>query len=194
MNFDKIRQDFQDVEYAYAYANGHLDSYIATQIKVLREERGLTQQELAVLSGMRQARISVLENVNYSAWSVSTLRRIAKSLGVRLKVSFEEFGTLLPELCDFNRESLERRALQNDPAFSLAHADMNSLNQLIMTSSFPGSMLQLNETAYVTTLNELYGLSSSVSDAVQVGTEHATTSAAVQATKKKEVTQLALAA
>ena len=55
MNFDKLRRDFADPEYAYAYADGFLDSYIATQIKVLRENREWTQARLALEAGMRQS-------------------------------------------------------------------------------------------------------------------------------------------
>lgn len=119
MMVDNLRRNFRNAEYAYAYADGFLNSRIATQIKVIREQRGWTQQHLATEAGMMQARISVLENVNYSAWSISTLRRIARALGVRLNVSFEEFGTLIPELGKFDRESLQRRALSKDPIFGI---------------------------------------------------------------------------
>ena len=119
MNFDKLRREFRDPEYAFSYADGFLNSYIATQLKVLREQRGWTQEKLAQESGMMQARISVLENVNYSSWSISTLRRLARALGVRLKVSFEQFGTLLPELEHLERKSLQRLPLAKDPVFGV---------------------------------------------------------------------------
>ena len=117
MDFDKLRREFKDPEYAHAYADSFLDSYIATQIKILRESHEWTQEQLAKTSGMRQSRISTIEDVNYSAWSISTLRRLAKSFNVRLKVSFEEFGTLLPEIEKFSREYLHRRSLGEDPVF-----------------------------------------------------------------------------
>jgi transcriptional regulator with XRE-family HTH domain len=119
MMVDNLRRNFRNAEYAYAYTDGFLNSRIATQIKVIREQRGWTQQILATEAGMMQARISVLENVNYSAWSISTLRRIARALGVRLNVSFEEFGTLVPELGKFDRASLQRQPLSKDPIFGI---------------------------------------------------------------------------
>ena len=149
MSFEKLRRDFTDPEYAHSYADGFLNSYIATQIKVLREKHGLTQQRLAQETGMRQARISVLENVNYSAWSINTLRRLARAFQLRLKVSFEEFGTLLPELESFSRESLERRPLEEDPVFQGTRGIVASMSETVASqahqSSLPlGSVFALN--------------------------------------------------
>jgi len=113
-----LRRELLDQEYRYAYAEDFLNTYIAMQIKVLREQRGLTQAELADLIGTKQAGISRLENVNYSSWKTETLRKLAKALGVRLKVTFEQFGSLLDESRDFSRESLQRVAFEDDPVFS----------------------------------------------------------------------------
>jgi len=116
---DTLRVEFRDKDYRYAYAEDFLNTLIATQIKVLREQRGLTQQELADLIGTKQAGISRLENVNYSAWKTETLRKLARALGVRLRITFETFGTLLDEAEDFNQQSLERPEFDADPP--LAH-------------------------------------------------------------------------
>ena len=45
---------------------------------------------------------------HYSAWKTETLRKLARALNVRLKITFETFGALLDEVEEFNRESLER--------------------------------------------------------------------------------------
>jgi ribosome-binding protein aMBF1 (putative translation factor) len=42
---DELRQE--DEEYRYAYAEDFLNTSVATQIRVIREQRGLTQEELA---------------------------------------------------------------------------------------------------------------------------------------------------
>lgn len=148
MSFDKLRCEFKDPEYAHSYADGFLDSYIATQIKVLRESRGWTQSNLAEEAGMRQSRISTMEDVNYSAWSISTLRRIAKAFNVRLKVSFEEFGTLLPEITKFSREYLLRRPLEADPVFQ-DKEDTGSISRAWVASQPKsralGSIINLSE-------------------------------------------------
>src|SRR5712692_5991842 len=83
---EQLRLEFKDEECAYTYVDEFLNAAIATQIKVIREQRGLSQEQLAEKTGMKQERISVLEDVNYGSWSVTTLKRIARALGVTLKV------------------------------------------------------------------------------------------------------------
>jgi transcriptional regulator with XRE-family HTH domain len=112
---ERLRRSFKDWEYADAYARSALNAYIATQIKVIREQRGWTQGRLADEAEMKQPRIAVMEDVNYSSWSTSTLWRLAQAFHLRLRVSFEEFGTLPHEIDTFNRKSLERLPLEEDP-------------------------------------------------------------------------------
>jgi transcriptional regulator with XRE-family HTH domain len=112
---ERLRKSFKDREYADAYARSALNAYIATQIKVIREQRGWTQGKLADEAEMKQPRIAVMEDVDYSSWSISTLWRLAQAFHLRLKVSFEEFGSLPQEIGDFDRQSLERLPLEEDP-------------------------------------------------------------------------------
>lgn len=104
----KLKARFKDAAYAHAYMETFFNAAIATQIKVLREQRGLTQGELAELTSMKQARISVLENVDYGTWNVKTLRRLAEAFDVVLKVSFESFGQAIEEVGSFSRETLQK--------------------------------------------------------------------------------------
>lgn len=111
-------QEFKDSEeYRYAYAEEHLNTTLALQIRVLRELRGMKQSDLARAIGTQQPGIARLENVNYSAWKTETLRKIARALGVRLKITFETFGTLLDEDDNFSRKALERPTFDEDEVF-----------------------------------------------------------------------------
>ena len=114
---DKLRAEFQDEEYRRAYADECLDTMIATQIKVLREQRGMTQGELAVAAGMKQPRIPLLEDATYSNWSINTLKRFAKAFDVALSVKFETFSRVVSDLENLSRESLQRPTFANDPQF-----------------------------------------------------------------------------
>ena len=117
--FNKIyREEFKDKETREIYADDFLNTSIATQIKVLREQRELTQAQLAEKAEMAQERISVMEDVNYSSWTIKTLKRLAHAFDVRLVVKFESFGSLLSEFEAFNRENLERPSFDDDPAFA----------------------------------------------------------------------------
>lgn len=111
---ERLREELKDTEYSEGYAESFLDSYIATQIKVLREQAGLSQQGLADLIGTRQAVVSRIENVNYSKWNISTLKKLARAFRVRVKVSFETYGSLLADVATFSKESLIREPRERD--------------------------------------------------------------------------------
>jgi transcriptional regulator with XRE-family HTH domain len=114
---DKIREEFQDKEYRHAYADECLNTMIATQIKVLREQREMTQEQLAEEAGMRQPRIPLLEDATYSNWTINTLRRFAKAFDVALSVKFETFSRVINDFENLSRESLQRVAFADDPQF-----------------------------------------------------------------------------
>lgn len=126
----QLRQSFSDEDYRNAYAESFLNSYVAAQIKVLREDYPMTQGELAEKIGTQQPGIARLENVNYSAWKVETLRKLARALNVRLKITFEEWGTLPGEIEGFQKENLTRAPFQKDPIFCPRQAFSESVGSV----------------------------------------------------------------
>jgi transcriptional regulator with XRE-family HTH domain len=116
-----LRQDFidnkDDRSYRHAYADESLNISIATQIKVLREQRDWYQQDLAGKANMKQSMISRYEEVNYSSWSLSTLKRLAEAFDVILDVKFRSFKDLVIDTCNFSRESLQVPEFVEDPFF-----------------------------------------------------------------------------
>jgi transcriptional regulator with XRE-family HTH domain len=94
---------------------------IAKQLKLTREVRKeqLTQLQLAEKAGMTQSRISELEGMNYSSWSISTLERLGEALGVGFKYSWVEWSELVPEIeGGLSRAKLRVRSFEDDPAFA----------------------------------------------------------------------------
>jgi transcriptional regulator with XRE-family HTH domain len=116
LSLEQYREGFKDENVRYAVAEDFLSAYIAAQIKELRGDR--SQQEIADAIGTKQSGISRLENVNYSSWEVETLRKLARAFGVRLRISFEDFGTLLTEMDSFSKETLKRHSFKDDPIFN----------------------------------------------------------------------------
>src|SRR5271169_2144121 len=119
---DDVRQQFidnrDDKSYRHAYADESLNISIATQIKVLREQRVLRQKDLANLAAMKQSMISRYENVNYSSWSINTLKKLAEAFDVVLDVRFRSFRDLVILTQGFSRESLQVPSFSDDPYFS----------------------------------------------------------------------------
>lgn len=138
-----LKRSFKDKEYRHGYVDEFLNAYIATQIKVLREQRGWSQKELADNAGMLQPRISVMENVNYSSWSIKILRAIAEAFDLTLRVSFEEFGTRVDDIKKFSRESIERYSFADDPYFK-----ESTVKEIALRSTAPGIMGCLQQQTY----------------------------------------------
>jgi transcriptional regulator with XRE-family HTH domain len=122
-----------------------MNSMVAAQIKVLRNHHEMTQAQLAEAIGTKQAGISRLENVNYSSWKVDTLRRIAKAFRLRLKISFEEFGTLHRDVESFNDAGLDRRPFEEDPEFNELDAEAANVEEALaqMTPQAPDQTYQV---------------------------------------------------
>ncbi len=122
-SYDNLREDFifnQDhKEYRHAYAEESLDISVGTQIKVLREQRHWRQEDLAREAAMQQPMVSRYENVNYSNWSITTLKKLARAYDVWLDVRFRSFGELVQTTEEFSRESLQVRRFADDPFFKI---------------------------------------------------------------------------
>lgn len=107
----------KDEESRYAYADAVTNAFLAGQVKKLQEARDLTQEQLAALIGTKQSGISRWLNTGFSTCKVETLRKFAKAYGVRLRISFEEFGTLPTDVGEFTKKRLVPRKFEDDPAF-----------------------------------------------------------------------------
>jgi transcriptional regulator with XRE-family HTH domain len=126
MSMDIIRKkaelinDLQDKETRDSFVSDHINIGIPLQIRALREQKGRewTQQELANKAGMKQTRISAIENINYkNAFTLSTLMRIASAFDVALIVRFVPISELVKWELDISPEKLEAVSFDEDPYF-----------------------------------------------------------------------------
>ena len=128
---DKLKAYFRDKETRHVYVDEFLNEYLATQIKVLREQREWSQKRLAEEAGVSPSYISTVEDVSNSSCTIPKLKSLAKAFDVVLNVSFVTFGDRLKDIDLFSRKSLERQAFDNDPVFSKSNqplADIPELN------------------------------------------------------------------
>lgn len=89
MNFkEHLKKSLKNEEFKKEYeALGPEYDIIREMIKA-REEKGLTQKDLANLTGIPQAHISRIENGNYNP-SLNYLKRIASGVGKQLHITFK---------------------------------------------------------------------------------------------------------
>ena len=80
--------------------SGRIRTYIALQVRELRESNNLSQSDLAVRTGTHQSAISRLENTDYGRMSVQTLIDLATAMDVALVVKFASYEDFLSQHSD----------------------------------------------------------------------------------------------
>jgi transcriptional regulator with XRE-family HTH domain len=146
---DLLAEEFKDKEARRQYAVDFLNSHIALQIKTLRQQRGWSQVQLAKLARKHQSQISAMESVDFSAWKISTLQKLAEAFDLALTVNFESFGGFLDYLTAIDREALERPSFKEDPAFNAPGATASQTRTMDNVLNFPGKtqVLELRTSA-----------------------------------------------
>jgi len=89
-------EQLQDPEFREYYLDQKANSDIAKAIIGARMEKNLSQKDLAALTGIAQADISRFERCDGSP-SVRTLKKLAKGLGMAVKIEFVPIETVLAE-------------------------------------------------------------------------------------------------
>ncbi|MBQ8942132.1 MAG: helix-turn-helix transcriptional regulator [Firmicutes bacterium] len=85
-DFEKTLQEcLQDEEFKKEWKNTELEYQITRMLVAARNEKQLTQKQLAEASGVRQSNISRIENGNCVP-SIATLEALAEGLGKQLKI------------------------------------------------------------------------------------------------------------
>lgn len=129
-NIPEIWNDLDDKEYRDASISANIFSWIAYQIRELREQRGLTQTDLANLLGKRQSVVSRLESSGEKGLSLNTLLELASALDIALVLKFVPFSRFLREYEDVSPEAMKVEKYMVDK-------EMSSLYPRMCTGPFP---------------------------------------------------------
>ncbi len=89
-NFDLfLEEQLRDPDFAARFERAGEAWDVALQIVALREKAGLSQQDLARRLKTSQQQISRLESPSYEGHSLRMLRRVARVLSAKVRVSLE---------------------------------------------------------------------------------------------------------
>lgn len=80
--------ELKNPEFKKEWENLDAEFQIIRAMVDARKEKDITQKELSELTGIAQADISKIENGNANP-SINTLKRLAKAMGKKLKITFE---------------------------------------------------------------------------------------------------------
>ena len=84
----RLREDIKDPEFKAHYEEEKQALLLAIKIAELRENKGLSQQQLAKLMGTSQQAISRIESGEYEGFTLKTLEKIAGATGMKVKIEF----------------------------------------------------------------------------------------------------------
>ena len=88
---DFLKEQLQDAEFRAEYKALEPEFAIMQAMIDARRSSGMTQKQLAEVTGINQADISKLERGSGNP-SLRTLQRLAAGMGMRLKLEFEPIG------------------------------------------------------------------------------------------------------
>lgn len=93
----EAKPQWRDKEYREAYMEAAIDQGVAWQIKINRKLRNMSQIDLGNAIGTQQSGVSRLEDPEYGAHSLDTLKQVAKAFDCALLVKFVSYGDLARE-------------------------------------------------------------------------------------------------
>jgi transcriptional regulator with XRE-family HTH domain len=106
--------ELTDEEFRHEYMMDRVRSYIAFQIRALREQRGWNQAELAKHADKTQSVISRLEDPDYGKLSLQTCLEIAIAYDLPLLVQFVEWDDWLSRMSSMSPSALRKRGFDAD--------------------------------------------------------------------------------
>lgn len=126
----QILKSLEDREYRREFA-ADIGTGLAFQVRLLREDRGWTQEQLAHRMGKRQETISQWENPDYGRYTLNTLRELAAAFDVALLVRFAPFSELVDWSINLTPERLTPPNFdeESQPTFTWAALPQDDSNQ-----------------------------------------------------------------
>ncbi|MFN8559322.1 MAG: helix-turn-helix transcriptional regulator [Dehalococcoidia bacterium] len=112
--FGQLLLQLQDKEYRDIFVDSTIRNTLALQIRLTREQRGWTQEQLGQAAGMAQETVSLLENPSYGKFTLRTLKRIASAFDVALVVRFVPFSQLAEWTTNIPRDGFTVPAFESE--------------------------------------------------------------------------------
>ena len=119
----RFADELTEKEMRNAYRAAQTRTYLASQIRALRNQRNWTQADLGDALGVPQSQVSRIENREYGRLSLSTLQDLASAFDVGLLVKFVPYETFLLHTRDLSEEDLRV------PSFSHRALDLLTRDQ-----------------------------------------------------------------
>lgn len=130
---EKLVPRLSNREYRHAYMAEGVKTWIARQVRALREQRGWNQGDLARESGKKQSAISRIEDPDYGQLSLQTLFDLAATFDLPLVVQFSEWPEWLNRMEDVSTEALQKESFDGEHLASLASQQYTNAGESVLT-------------------------------------------------------------
>jgi len=161
--------------YRDEFVASHIETGLPFQIRAIRAQREMSQEELAAKTEMAQARISLLERPGYGKFTLSTLKRLASAFDVGLVVRFVPFSELVDLVVNLSPEALQVPSFEKDPGLqsggTASNISMATIQGLAMGREQPSIRIMQTEpmTVQLNAIERTVHISMSAGAGRQVG-------------------------
>jgi transcriptional regulator with XRE-family HTH domain len=114
---ERLYEKLKDKKYRDEFVSSRISQTLALQARVLRQEAGLSQDELAEELHTSQNAISRLENPGYGKHSTSTLKKYASYFDVGLIIRFVPYSRLVDWTTNLDDNSILVPPFEEDNGF-----------------------------------------------------------------------------
>jgi transcriptional regulator with XRE-family HTH domain len=115
----ELVRELIDKDFRNEYMMDQVRTYVAFQIRALREQRHWLQGDLARAADKTQSVISRLEDPDYGKLSLQTCLEIAIAFDLPLLVQFVEWDDWLARMSNVSPSSLRKRGFDADRLFEI---------------------------------------------------------------------------
>ena len=129
MILDKQRQILNSLdskEYREALAIEHVNTTLAIQIRMMRENHQWKQSDLAGRLRKHQETVSQWENPDYGRHSMTTLKALAAAFDVALLAKFIPFSELVQDMVNLSETRLSPPSFGEEQYYALASVSVTS--------------------------------------------------------------------
>jgi transcriptional regulator with XRE-family HTH domain len=124
----ELVRELTDKEFRHEYMMDQVRSYIAFQIRALREQRQWNQADLAKVAGKTQSVISRLEDPDYGKLSLQSCLEIAVAFDLPLLVQFTDWDDWLARMSNVSPSALRKRSFDENRLLEIGRRMNQSAN------------------------------------------------------------------
>ena len=124
---DIIAEELKDPSTHQGLAEANEAWDMVLELARIRQEKGLTQEQLAEMVGTKQQNIARIENPAYEGHSLGLLRRVARALGMVVRVQFIPAEQVIEE--EFPEVKKERKPVRYPTRSSRRKKDVMAVRE-----------------------------------------------------------------